>query len=156
MLERLATYLLESSRVVNSESAVMRNSSLCQRICEFPHMILGLDSHARGANLQPLNLEGSGSSQTPLERLQKEELQNLFKLYCDEKSLQKTAQSKEKETSASDQTYNDAEAGKECEICNTHYKTHFAMSCGHSACVTCWSRWLIHNPNCMVSFSRIA
>ena len=121
-------------------------------------MILGLDTgRGRAANLQPLNLEGSASSQTPLERLQKEELQNLFKLYCDEKSLQKK-QKAQKEAASKDvaQRYNDAEAGKECDICNTHFKTHFAVSCGHSACVTCWSRWLIHNPNCMVSLEITA
>mmetsp|Transcript_5680 Transcript_5680/g.6513 ORF Transcript_5680/g.6513 Transcript_5680/m.6513 type:complete len:500 (+) Transcript_5680:170-1669(+) len=143
--------------------------SMCQRLCQLPQLLVGLNANGEleENTFQPLDASDSGTGSgnlniiTPLQRQQLEE-----ENYLSHKYLVQELPSKNKNTnglgmgamikskSRDNMTYADPEAGKQCEICNSHDKTHYAIPCGHSACLTCWSRWLYSNKNPAIESSE--
>jgi len=46
-------------------------------------------------------------------------------------------------------------AGEDCSICTMNAATHFALPCRHSACKSCFSRWLVNSKLCMTCSTPI-
>mmetsp|Transcript_950 Transcript_950/g.1163 ORF Transcript_950/g.1163 Transcript_950/m.1163 type:complete len:491 (-) Transcript_950:77-1549(-) len=145
-----------SSSVSSTSRGQSEMGSVCQRLCQLPHLIARYAEGEEGT-FQPIEASGSvgGSGNlniiTPLQRLQLEEENFLSNKYLVQENQSKPGGVSTKDEKRGGRTklreresmsYADPEAGKECEICSAHDKTHYAIPCGHSACLKCWSRWL--------------
>ncbi|CAK8997303.1 E3 ubiquitin-protein ligase RNF149 [Durusdinium trenchii] len=138
-----------------------RQPSLCERVCQLPHLLLSDGGAARATFERDeatgmARLSGTGGSAkdglTALRRKEMHDEDNLAKfLLADDKLRQsqrrKQQQQQEEEVELRPEVLQGI--GSECDICSINVATHFALPCQHVACRACWGRWLAEHPGCM-------